>query len=241
MPALDALLSTRLFAGLAPENLEPLVAKVRRLDLPSGAFIFRSGDPAHEIWVLVSGQAKMWVPGDGGEELVLDIIRPFDVFGLPGALSDDADRVTHVMTTEASSALSIATPAFLDFLESHPLVMRRTLARLSDLVRADIRAMHSIAYQQIDRRVARRLLDLAELHGQPVEGGIRIDTRIPQSTLSAMVGATREGVNRALSSFARQGLLALTGGHIVLYDLDELTRRSASVLPDRSGPINRSG
>jgi CRP-like cAMP-binding protein len=53
----------------------------------------------------------------------------------------------------------------------------------------------------VPARLARVLLDLAARHGQAVETGIRIETRLTQGELAAMVSASRETVNRGLRSF----------------------------------------
>jgi CRP-like cAMP-binding protein len=128
------------------------------------------------------------------------------------------------MATEPSVALSIEGDALMAFLDQHPAAMRRALMRLADLVREYAEAMMLSAHDDLRGRLARRLLDLAGLHGEEDPRGIRIGARVPQETLGAMIGASRAKVNRALAELAGDGHISLDAGVITLLDADRLRR-----------------
>jgi CRP/FNR family transcriptional regulator len=67
------------------------------------------------------------------------------------------------------------------------------------------------------------LLDLAERYGVQKEG-VEIQLRLTQSDLGSWVGATRERVNRVLSSFRDRGLVRLEGHTITVLDPAELRK-----------------
>ena len=76
-------------------------------------------------------------------------------------------------------------------------------------------------------RLAKLLLRLAE--GQtPAEDGVVLDTRLTQSELATMIGASRPAVNRVLHLFAARKLIRVDGQVIVLLDLPGLRRRAGS-------------
>jgi CRP/FNR family cyclic AMP-dependent transcriptional regulator len=68
-----------------------------------------------------------------------------------------------------------------------------------------------------DRLIA-RLRRLAEWSGRPVKDGVRITLPMTQQELAALVGTSRESVNRALATLRRQGKVHLDNGWIVLLD-----------------------
>ena len=68
----------------------------------------------------------------------------------------------------------------------------------------------------VSDRLMRRLRKLAEWSGVPVPGGVRIVPPMTQQELAALVGTSRESINRALVRLRRQGQLDLQGGWIVL-------------------------
>jgi CRP/FNR family transcriptional regulator, cyclic AMP receptor protein len=68
----------------------------------------------------------------------------------------------------------------------------------------------------VAHRVMAVLLDLAATHGRPVRAGTLIDLPLTQDLLAAMVGATRESVNRALRSPWLAGRVKRLGGRYVV-------------------------
>jgi CRP-like cAMP-binding protein len=221
---IDVLLATDIFQDLTPAALGGLLPAVRRRRLKRGEYFYRVREPSTHLWVLISGQGKMSMPGPDGDETVLDVMLPGQLFGLPGLLATTTERVGESMATEPCLALSIEGKALAAFLEHHPAAMRRTLARLADLVREYAEAMVLAAHEDLRGRVARRLLDLAVLHGEPGAQGVRIDARVPQDVLGAMVGASRGKVNRALTALAADGHVRVDAGVITLLDPERLRR-----------------
>src|SRR5260370_15288106 len=122
---------------------------------------------------------------------VLDVMLPGELFGLPGLFSGTADRVGESMATEPSVALSIERDALVVFLERHPPAMRRTQARLSDLVREYAQAMMLSTNADLGHRVARLLHDLADLYGEPAANAVRICAPVSREALEAIAGASR--------------------------------------------------
>jgi len=114
----------------------------------------------------------------------------------------------------------------MEFLESHPEALRHLLSVLVAYIRRVDEALGEIAFLDIPGRVARKLLDLAAVHGDPTEDGVRIRMRLSQRTLAGMVGASRENVNRALSRFAAQGLIRQHAGQITVVQPEKLQRRA---------------
>jgi DNA-binding GntR family transcriptional regulator len=55
--------------------------------------------------------------------------------------------------------------------------------------------------------------------------------KITQSTLAAMIGVSRENVNRALAALALDGSVRLEGGRYVMVDEERLRREVAQGWP----------
>ncbi len=74
-------------------------------------------------------------------------------------------------------------------------------------------------------RLAARLARLAQEHGERLpSGAIRLDAPLTQSDLAAMIGATRQSVNKLLGEFEADGLLLIERDSIVVPNLDRLSR-----------------
>jgi CRP/FNR family cyclic AMP-dependent transcriptional regulator len=234
------LLRTDIFQDVSPAEVSSLLPAVHRHSLAKGAFFYRVGEESTAIWVLVSGQAKMAMPTPGGDETVLEVMVAGQLFGLPGLFSTRGPRVAHSVATEPCVALSIERDALIAFLERHPAAMRRIMTRLADLVREYVEVIMLAAHEDLRGRVARRLLDLAGLHGESGEGGTRISARVPQETLAGMVGATRSKVNGALAKLAASNHISVDEGVITVRDPERLRRDYPDwISPGGRPPVSR--
>ena len=61
--------------------------------------------------------------------------------------------------------------------------------------------------------------------------GEAVTPKITQSTLAAMIGVSRENVNRALAALALEGSIRLEDGRYVLVDEERLRREVAQGWP----------
>ena len=96
---------------------------------------------------------------------------------------------------------------------------------LEDITSMTVQAAYSftgMAFDDIRRRAARTLLALAEEFGEPVPDGVRIRLELSQSTLAALVAASRENVNRALAPLVAGGVISQRSRHFVVHDLAAL-------------------
>jgi CRP/FNR family transcriptional regulator, cyclic AMP receptor protein len=72
--------------------------------------------------------------------------------------------------------------------------------------------------------LARRLLELADRHGQREGQKIRIVLRLTQSDLASLVGATRVATNRQLQRFQQQGMVSWQSQQITLLKPEALRK-----------------
>jgi CRP-like cAMP-binding protein len=75
-------------------------------------------------------------------------------------------------------------------------------------------------------RLAARLSELARQAQPGVTRSIELDWPYTQSDLAAMIGGTRQSVNRLLSDLIDDGILRLEHEKLIIIDLDALDRRA---------------
>ncbi len=114
----------------------------------------------------------------------------------------------------------------MNFMDAHPRMVRQLIRLLSKYLQATDETLSEAAFYDVPGRVAQRLLDLAESHGERTADGVRITVRLSQRTLAGMVGASREMINRALSRLSARGDIALHDGYITIVRADALRRHT---------------
>lgn len=220
-----AALKGTLFGGLPAEKAEALETITRRRSFQPGQIVCHKGDPGDAMYIILQGQVKIVLPSEGGEEAVLAVFEQGDFFG-ELSLIDGEPRSATIVATERTEALVLYRNDFLEYLKRSPeaafdllLVLSRRLRRTDELI-ADA------AFLDVPGRLAKRLLELSERYGRPgSEGTTMIRLRLTQRDIAAMIGATRESVNKHLRSFTAQGMIVAQGRHIVIRDTEKLRRR----------------
>lgn len=224
----QTLLSTYVFGDLSPAALAPVAQHARARQYQPGEFVCRVGDTADTLLVVASGQLKESLVTIEGEELIFEVFTPGAVFGEPGLFAPERNRIIDVTAMTPSTVLAIPRDTVIDFALAHPPVILRLLEGLAATVRSMTEEAGLMAYRPIRERLVAKLLELAETHGHPAPDGVKIVVNLPQSTLAAMIGASRENVNRALATLAAEGVLDTSGGRVTNVKPDALRARATS-------------
>jgi len=106
-PIVDSLAAVPFFAGLDADALQRVAAGMRSRRFRRGEVIFHVGDPGDALFIIVSGEIKIWLPSEAGEEAILVRLQPGDVFG-ELALLDGAPR--SATATALSAAETVVLP-----------------------------------------------------------------------------------------------------------------------------------
>ncbi|MEO5884282.1 MAG: Crp/Fnr family transcriptional regulator [Candidatus Limnocylindrales bacterium] len=218
-PVLDSLAAIPFFDGMEPPALERLAASMRSRRFRRGEVIFHIGDPGDALFVIVSGEIKIWLPSETGEEAILATLRPGDVFG-ELALLDGAPRSASATAIMATEAVVLPRDRFRELIATEAGVRDALLASIAGELRRLTHHVEELHFLDITGRLAARLVHLAEEGGTPVaDGSIRLRTNLTQADLASMVGCTRQSVNKLLGQFTDSGLLRLERDGIVVTDL----------------------
>src|SRR6266508_2997346 len=109
---LEILGQSSLLAGLPREELEQLAAAMRRRSYRRGEVIFHEGDPGETLHLVCQGRLKAVLASESGEEAVLRIISPGQIFG-EMALLDGAPRSATVVALEPVETASLSRRDFV--------------------------------------------------------------------------------------------------------------------------------
>lgn len=217
-----ALLRTPVFAGLPNKLSASLRTRVHRRTFAAGSYLTREGEAATSMFVIERGLVRITHTSQHGREFVLRLLGPGDIFGETGVLDAAGIRAATAIAVQPTTCVMVSKDDILAALRATPELGLRMLALMVDHARQQDQDLTDFAFLDVNGRIARKLLDLAGRHGEPVTGGVRIRIRLPQAELAAMVGASRENVNRSLGQLVTLGALSMEGGHITILDSDRL-------------------
>ena len=220
----EALAAIPFFGGLEPAALDRLAATMRARRFRRGEVIFHIGDPGDALFVIVSGEVKISLPSETGDEAILATLRPGDVFG-ELALLDGAPRSASATALGPTETVGLPRERFRELIATEAGVRDALLASIAGELRRLTRHVEELHFLDITGRLAAQLVRLTEEGGTPTDdGAVRLRTNLTQADLAAMVGCTRQSVNKLLGQFTDDGLLRLERDAIVVTDLPGLQR-----------------
>jgi CRP-like cAMP-binding protein len=115
----------------------------------------------------------------------------------------------------------------------HACAREVLLAALTGGLRRLVGRVEALHFLDVPGRVANLLVSLANEHGRVLspagdvpEGAVRIDGRLTQGDLAAMVNSSRQSVNQALAELGGQGIVRFERDGIVILAPDRLASRA---------------
>ncbi len=212
-----------LFDGMSPEALAAIARTLKTRRFRRGEVLFHEGDPGDALFIVASGAVKVVVPSEEGDEAILATLRRGDFLG-ELALLDGAPRSASAIALEPTEVMALPRDQFRALLADEPAMRDALLSSLAGELRRLTKHVAELHFLDLTGRLAARLTRLAEEHGQSLpDGSVRLDAPLTQSDLAAMIGATRQSVNKLLGEFEANGLLRIERDSIVVPDLAKLS------------------
>lgn len=220
----NALRRVPLFASLSQGQLTELTRVARRHRYARDEVVFYQADPGDTFYVILSGQVKVSVSSPEGQEAILVMLDAGESFG-EFALLDEQPRSATIQVTRPTEVLALRKDDFHRLLRQSPDIALALLRVMTKRLRDTDQLVQDAAFLDVAERLAKKLLTLIEAHGRQSARGIELDVHLTQQDLAAMIGATRESVNKQLGAFRDRGILEVDRQRITILQPDELRAR----------------
>ncbi len=222
--AADALRRCALFAQVSDESLGACISSLRVRRYRRGETVFHQGDPGDSLYIVASGSVKIVLPSPAGEEeAIIATLGKGDFFG-ELAILDGAPHSASIVALEPTETLVLHREPFENLIDTDQSLRRALFAGLSAELRRLTGHVEELHFLDLPGRLARRLAQMAEEASTDHDGAITLEWPYTQSELAAMIGGTRQTVNRLLADFVEQGLIELDRDTITIPDPARLRR-----------------
>jgi len=205
-----------LWEGLSPEEREQIARYCPDRSFQKGSTIFSPGDAPEALYVLSSGLIKLSHVSEDGQESILRVFGPGDVFG--ELLLTVRARPFLATALTACTVTVVPGKTFLQLLSTIPKigfnfigVLSRHLAEMA-LDRGQ--ASHKWSFD----RLVLTLLKLSKAHGEEKEGRTSIVLPLTHQILADMIGTSRETVSRHLARLQREGIVTQRGRSLLIHE-----------------------
>jgi CRP/FNR family cyclic AMP-dependent transcriptional regulator len=222
MSATDVLRKVPLFSDLSEAELARFADVTREREYPKNSVILFEDDPGDALYIVSAGQVKVVLIGEDGREVILSVLGDGDFFG-DMALIDDEPRSAHVIAMRDSQLLVLRRDDFQAQLVAQPKIGLKLLRVLVQRLRRADEKIGGLVLLDVNGRVARVLLDMADESGGP-----KLTRRLTHHTIAQMIGSSRETVSRAMAELVDRGLIEITRREISIRNRDGLAALAGS-------------
>ena len=200
----------------APEDDLILIAgQAIERSVEEGEFFFFQGDPAHYLYILTEGRAKLTQSSAAGQQVNLRVINEWQMFGALGAVRQESTYPATAQALESSTALAIKSSFLKDIMETRPYLSTGLMRLMTGYIQEMQERYRELATEKVERRIARSLLRLADQVGKKNKDG-NIEVDFSRQEMAEMSGTTLFSVSRTLSEWERMGLVETGRERVVI-------------------------
>ena len=197
---------------LQPEEMREMGAICPPKPYRKGEVIFRQGDPAESLFIVLQGNVKLSMTGSTGRDRVVAICGPDDFFGesfLCGAKNQHAQAVS---LAEKTMVCPISLQQFLEVSQRIPSIALLFAMVLVARVKS-LETQLELMASPTQARLGRCLLLLAKRFGSEVTPGIvQLNIGLKHEDLASLAATTRVSATQALSTWRALGFIDGTRG-----------------------------
>jgi CRP-like cAMP-binding protein len=206
-----------LMQNISDDLTAAIIARGHKRTFYEGEMVFEVGSAAAFLPIILSGSVKMLHPLDGGKEMIVGIFREGEMFAVPPVF-DGKNYPSTAVALEKSDLLLLSRGAFLELLRESSEFAFAVIRWTTDMLRDKTAAIETLATASPDQRVGKVLLKLAG------DGGAATRITLRREDIARMAGLTTETTIRVVRRLAKQGVLVIEHGKIIIDDREPLRR-----------------
>lgn len=215
----------KIFDNVDPAAVKNLIDHSVRAFYKPKDIIFSQGDEGHLLYLLEDGHVAVKMDLATGDSLSMQVLGPGSFFGEVALISEPATRHITVRAVDEVTVVKVRRDEFTAFRKDHPQIDQFLLSALGKTVRLLYAQLAELSSENVEIRMLRRLLDVAELFGRgPAAAGQVVP--LTQQDVADLVGTSRPTASTLLQDAQRQGMVKLDRGKITIVDADKLEKRS---------------
>lgn len=195
------------FAGLAPDELDAVLAEAPVMRVPAGTVLFDARQPCRGFPLLLEGTVRVSKAAPNGREILLYRVDPGQGCVLSGGclLGHSDYTATGVAETDVT-LVAIPPGPFQQLMIGYEPFRRFVFGMYGERLAEVMELVEEVAFRKLDERLAQLLV-----HRGPVVEGTH-------QSLADELGSVREIVSRLLRSFEVRGLVRIERERVTVLD-----------------------
>jgi CRP-like cAMP-binding protein len=198
--------SLPLFANMADAELDRLLARASMRRVTIGEAVFEQGQKASQFYLLLHGRLKVTQVTPEGQQIIVRVVHPGDLFGFAQALQRDDYPGTPIAAAE-SVVMCWPNEVWGNIVEQNPHLAVNAMRTIGQRLQEAHTRIREMSTEEVERRVAHAVLRLMEQAGRREEDGIHIDFPLSRQDVAELTGTTLHTVSRLFSAWESRGIV----------------------------------
>ena len=199
---LDLIRRVPLFSLLTNDQALAIASSVVKRRFRRGEIVVEQGKKSNALFILLTGRARVLTADVRGREVILAVLQPGDYVGEMSLIDNEPHSAT-VRAEVQTDMLILGRAEFARCLPENSSLSYAIMRGLVQRLRSADRQIESLALLDVYGRVARALLNMAEMIGD--QNTIR--NKVSRQDLAKVVGASREMVSRVMKDLEERGVI----------------------------------
>ena len=206
---------------LGPAQVDKLCRRGVQLTYERNELIYRQGEPADHIFLLLDGEAQSALLSSSGSETLLRIHLPGSILGLT-SLASVPWRDASAKAIRPSRLAKIARDDVKDVILSDRSLGLCLIQLLVDRMRDFHFRVGDLQAQSVEQRLARVLLAVSRRTIDPDRPATKPEIHLTHEELAQLVNSRRQTITTILSRFAQAGYITKSGRRLIIEDVSGL-------------------
>lgn len=204
-----------LLASLNQDEIDKISEGVVFTEYKKGEYIFRSGDKADKLYIVVSGKMKISNYLSDGREQILYIYSAGDFVGAFNLLKEDEFKY-NAEALEDTTISTLSKNKFNEIILKNPEITLKILEKSYERIRDVEGLVVRLSAANTDAKVAGLLLELMEDFGSKENSNTVLELTINREEMGNYAGIARETMTRKLNHFKELGYIDFIGNKKII-------------------------
>lgn len=209
------------FKKLPNEDKNLLVDNCTVVKYKKGETICKQGGFANHIIFLTKGLAKNYIEGTNDKNLIIELVKPYELFGLTSLFQENVFHLSLATITEASVCF-LEKKVFAGIVSKNSVFSKLIIESFCVKSNLYFRKISSLGNKQLHGRFADAILYLSKTIANSKE----LELSITRKEIGELAGISTESAIRLLSELNHDGIIKLEGKKITIIKQELLEKLS---------------
>ncbi|MDQ2177973.1 Crp/Fnr family transcriptional regulator [Marinifilum sp. D714] len=210
-----------LFQLLTKAELTELNTSRYEVKFKAGETIFKQGTSATHLLILTSGLAKFYVEGVQEKQLIIRIIKPWEIVGQASLYFDNRHHYS-IAALDDCTACFIEIESFKKMIRQNPNFAEDFITQCTRKGVFSYEKMVSLSQKQMHGRIADGILYLSKR----IYESNQFSLHLSRQDIADLTGMSKDSAIRILKEFHNEGIIELDGKNLNVLNAEQLERIS---------------